>query len=168
MAVQDRILAGRVAGIFGVQGWIKLLSFTDPRENIFSYKPWWLSIDGAWRQFELEGQRRQGKGLVAKLKSVDDREAARDLIGAAIEIPASQLPALPEGQFYWAQLLGLKVVNLTGQELGKVTGLIETGANDVLILGDKTLIPFLWKSVITRVDLRLGVIEADWQPDDDG
>lgn len=163
----DSVILGRVTGAFGVRGWVKILSYTDPRENIFHYGSWRMRIGEGWQTFELEQGRSQGRGLVAKLDTVDDRDAALRLMGTAISVSADRLPELPDGKFYWAQLLGLSVVDLQGQEFGRVTALMETGANDVLVLGGarERLVPFIWGSVIKRVDLAQGLIEADWQPD---
>ncbi len=109
----------------------------------------------------------QGKGLVAKLKGCDDRESARDLIGALIQVRRGDLAELEPGEFYWADLLGLKVETLSGTELGAVDNLLETGANDVLVVrGDRErLIPFLQGQVVHDVDLDKQRIRVDWDPD---
>lgn len=164
----EAVTLGYVSGVFGVRGWIKIHSYTDPRENILEYSPWRVCLDGQWRTYKLEDGRSQGRGLVAKLASVDDPDAARALAGAVIAVPAGRLPALPDGKFYWSELLGLRVVTLDGRELGQVTGLMETGANDVLVLGGKPdrLVPFLWERVVQRVDTAAGLIVVDWQDED--
>lgn len=162
-----RVAVGRIAGVFGVGGWVKIYSYTRPRETILRYNPWQLCIDDVWRERRLVEGRRQGNGIVARIAGCEDRDAAAALVGAEIAIAAAQMPALPEREYYWADLEGLRVVNLAGRELGRVSHLFETGANDVLVVrGERErLIPF-GKDVIHEVDLDAGVLRVDWDIDD--
>jgi 16S rRNA processing protein RimM len=162
-----RITIGRVIGLFGVGGWIKVYSHTRPREAILNYSPWQMAIDGAWRQLDLAEGRLQGKGIIAQLKGYGDRDAAASLVGADIAINVSQLPAAGAQEYYWAELEGLRVVNQAGETLGQVSYLLETGANDVLVVqGERErLIPFA-KGVVQRVDRQAGVIYVDWDAED--
>lgn len=157
---------GRITGLFGVQGWVKVFSHARPRETIIDYSPWFVKTAEGWREMVVEDGRAQGKGVVAKLKGVDDRDQASQLIGADIEIKFSQLPPPSKGEYYWAQLVGLEVVTLAGQSLGKVDHLVETGANDVLVVrnGKERWLPAT-ASVIRKVDLEAGVIRVDWDAD---
>ncbi|MCR4347433.1 MAG: ribosome maturation factor RimM [Sulfuricaulis sp.] len=157
---------GRITGLFGVQGWVKVFSHARPRESIIDYSPWLVKTAGDWRELVVEEGRAQGKGVVAKLAGVDDRDQASQLIGADIEIKFSQLPPLLKGEYYWTQLVGLEVVNLAGERLGKVDHLVETGANDVLVVlnGKERWLPVTAK-VIRGVDLEAGVIRVDWEAD---
>ena len=157
---------GRISGLFGVQGWVKVFSHARPRESIVEFSPWLVSIDGAWREFEVEDGRAQGKGVVVKFVGVDNRDQASPLIGADIAIKFSQLPPLSKGEYYWAQLVGLEVVNLAGQRLGKVDHLLETGANDVLVVsnGKEHWLPAT-SNVIREVDLDAGRIRVEWDAD---
>ena len=161
------IVIGEVVGVHGVRGWIKVRSRTRPRENIFHYRPWALAVGAATRCFQPRECRRQGKGLVARLDGIADRTAAADLIGAEIRIDGGQLPPLPPGEHYWHELLRLDVVNLAGRKLGRVTGIEETGANDVLVVegGRRRLIPWVREVYIREVDLAGGRIVVDWQAD---
>ncbi len=161
------VLLGRIAGVFGVRGWVKVFSHTDPIENILDYSPWLLGIDGGWREYPLAEGKRHGKGLIARLTGCDDRDQALLLNGCEIAVPRSRLPDLREGDYYWSDLEGLGVESLDGRKLGTVSHLFDTGANDVLVVkGDKErLIPFVWDHVIKRVDLEAGVIQVDWDPD---
>jgi 16S rRNA processing protein RimM len=164
---RDTVVVGTVSGLFGVQGYVKLYSYTDPPEGIFAYRPW-LIVRGARRQrVELEDGRRHGKGLIAKLEGCDDRDAAALLVGAQIEIDKSQLADLAPGEYYWADLIGLRVLGADGSELGVVERLLETGANDVLVVkGERErLIPFLPGRVVSAVDLERGELKVDWDPD---
>ncbi len=121
---------------------------------------------GAWAPLRVLDGRSQGRGLIARLEGCTDRDQAHALIGAEIAIDLAQLPALGAGEYYWAQLEGLRVVNLQGVELGRVSHLLETGANDVLVVkGEREhLIPYIG-AVIRAVDTEAGLIRVDWDPD---
>lgn len=162
-----RILLGRIVGVFGVEGWVKIHSFTEPRENIFSYRPWRLRLGGEERVVAEPHGRTQGQGLVARLPEVADRDQAAALNGAEIWIERSQLPKARAGEIYWADLEGLRVVTLDGVELGTVSHLFSTGVNDVLVVkGDRErLIPYQVGGAVENVDLEAGVIRVDWDPE---
>lgn len=162
------IVVGRVSGLYGVRGWVKVFSHTQPRENILTYATWYLHKQGAWVANDLETGRVQGKGVVAKLKGCDDRDAAAALMGCDIAIRREHLPQAAPGEYYWADLMGLEVVNLDGVCLGVVDHLMETGANDVLVVqkdGEERLIPFVQEQFVKGVDLDAGVITVDWDPE---
>lgn len=157
---------GRIGGLFGVKGWVKLLSYTEPRTALFDYQPLYLAEGDNWRPIELEQSQSHGKGLIAKLAGVDDRDTAAALSGREIAIHREQLPSPASGEYYWADLQGLRVVTVDGVELGRVDHLFSTGANDVLVVrGERErLIPFLRDQVIHGVDLDAGTIRVDWDP----
>jgi 16S rRNA processing protein RimM len=157
---------GRITGLFGIQGWVKIFSHARPREAIVEFSPWLVETGGEWREFEVEEGRTQGKGVVVKLAGVDDRNQASQLIGADIAVRFSQLPPLSKSEYYWAQLVGLEVVNLAGQRLGRVDHLLETGANDVLVVrnGKERWLP-VTSNVIREVDLEAGRIRVEWDAD---
>jgi len=136
-------------------------------EQLLAYSPWQLGRGSGWQPYVLEAGRAHGPGLVAKLARVEDREQARALVGANIAVERSQLPALTDDEYYWTDLVGLGVVTRDGRELGQVTGLMETGANDVLVVGGERerLIPYIPGQVVLRVDTRAGRIEVDWDPE---
>ncbi len=165
LSEDNKLIVGRIHGLFGIQGWVKILSYTQPRENILQYSPWYLGRSGQWQSIELVGGRRQAKTVIAKLRGIDDRDLAAGLLGAEVAIHQAQLASLPEGEYYWMQLVGLRVVNLKGNDLGVVDHLLETGANDVLVLkGDaEILIPFVQDAVVKAVALDKGVITVDWE-----
>ncbi|WP_456404810.1 ribosome maturation factor RimM [Thiolapillus sp.] len=163
----DRLVTlGRISGIHGVQGWLKIFSDTRPRENILKYSPWYLQRNQRWEKWIPVTGRRQGKLVLAKLQGCNDREAARELMDAEIAVQRAQLPKAKD-EFYWADLEGLQVITQQGVELGKVSHLFETGANDVLVVrGDRErLIPWIWKQVILDVDLEQGRMIVDWDPE---
>lgn len=163
----NRIVLGRVTGLFGVRGWVKVFSNTQPREGIVKYSPWQLRLGDEWRSFVVADGQAQGKGVIARLEGVDDRDAAAALMGADIAIWREQLPPPEEGEIYWADLEGLAVETVEGRTLGKVSYLLETGANDVLVVqGERErLIPFVREQVVKEVDLQGGRIVVDWDPE---
>ena len=166
-APDDIIVLGEVVGVHGVRGEIKVYSATRPRENIFDYSPWRLEGSAESQLRALIRGRRQGKGLVAQLEGIDDREAALSLRGSQIGVLRSQLPALDDEEYYWADLQGMQVMTRQGVNLGIVTGLMETGANDVMVVrGDRErLIPYVPDQYVVSVDATAGVLEVDWDPE---
>lgn len=160
------VTLGKIVGVFGVKGWVKVFSETRPREQIFKYSPWLLVVNGDEFEVEVLEGRQQGKGLIASLKGYTDCEDARKLIGSEILVSQESLPKTGKNEYYWSQLTGLNVVNLQGIELGKVVNLFETGANDVLVVkGEKErLIPFTEFAVID-VDIDSNNIVVDWDED---
>ena len=164
---RKRIVIGKVGGPFGVKGWIKLLSWTEPREEIAGYSPWHIRQGEGWKEWKVAEFRPHGKGLAAKLVGLDDRDQAAALMGAEIAVWRDELGEPEPGQYYWADLIGLEVQTGQGQGFGKVDGLMATGANDVLVVkGERErLIPFIQGQVIKSVDLDAGIITVDWDPD---
>lgn len=163
----DVLIVGRINGLYGVRGWLRIFSYTDPRENIVEYSPWLIGAEGSWRSVEVEDGRAQGKGVVVKLVGCDDRDMAAQLIGQDVAIRRDQLDSLDSGEYYWVDLEGLRVVTVSGVELGVVDHLFETGANDVVVVrGERErLLPFVQGDVIRKIDLQHGVMEVDWDPD---
>lgn len=165
----ERLVAlGHVTGVHGLQGWIKVHSDTSPRENIAIYTQLLLSSGNDWRSWKLSSGRRQGKGVVLKLKGCNDRDQAEALVGARIAVYRDQLPDLESpDDFYWTDLEGLAVETTEGLALGEVDHLFETGANDVLVVrGDRErLIPFIWEQVVIEVDLEGRRMVVDWDPE---
>ena len=164
-----RVLIGRIVGLYGVQGWLKIESWAEPRMRIFDYQPWLLSaVPGVETQFAGAKGRPQGKGIVAQLPGVDDREQAAALIGSDIHVDRAQLPAPAEGEYYWVDLEGLEVVTTEGVVLGRVTHLFATGANDVVVIRDgerERLVPYVMGSYVRSVDLSAGRMVVDWDPE---
>jgi len=156
---------GRVSGLYGVRGWVKIFSETEPREKILTYQPWYLGEARVPRRL-AEG-RRHGKGLVIRIEGCEDRDRAAALVGQEIAIPRDQLPPAGADEFYWADLEGLSVETLDGISLGRVSRLFATAGNDVLVVkGDRErLLPFIWRQVVKDVDLEIGRIRVDWDPD---
>ncbi len=167
-AIERRVLLGKIVGLFGVDGWVKVESYTEPRVRIFKYLPWSLKTGAGEIQVTQVQGRAHGKGLVALLPEVEDRDAAQVWIGAEIWVQRSALPKAKRGEYYWADLEGLDVVNLDGVAFGKVSHLFSTGANDVIVVRDgvrERLIPFVLKQFVMEVNLDSARITVDWDPD---
>lgn len=167
----DKLILGQINGIFGVQGWLKIFSYTDPRKNILTYPNWLIKYKGQWQSIKLiEGKSQQGgKTVVAKLAGFDDRDKARELMGADIAILKADLPEADEG-IYWIQIIGSEVINLQNENLGVVTSLVETGAHDVLRVekdGSSILIPYVKDKFVLNVDTEQKTIIVDWSVDSD-
>ena len=163
----DLLVMGRVTAPYGVKGWLRVHAYTEAPENLLDYTPWYLATGSGWRETRpLEG-RPHGKGLVVRLAGCADRDAAAAMAGTDIAVHRSQLPATAEDEYYWSDLIGLQVVTVNGTELGRVDHLLETGANDVLVVRNdrERLVPFVQGEVIRSVDLDAGVIRVDWDPD---
>ena len=171
-SADDLIVVGKIFSVHGVRGEVKVYSFTDPIENLLSYRNWTLRRDGSVKQVELVSGRSTQKDLVAKLKGLDDRDEARLLSGYEICISRSLLPNLTNGEYYWYQLVGLKVIDQLGQLFGKIDHLLETGANDVMVvkpcagsLDDRErLLPYTGQCVL-KVDLAAGEMRVEWDAD---
>lgn len=164
---ETHVIVGRVSGVYGVRGWVRIESYTEPPLNVVQYSPWCLEVRGEWLTVEVTDGRRQGRGVLAAVAGCVDREQARRLVGASISVRREQLPELEEGGYYWADLLGLRVRTSAGVELGTVQRLLETGANDVLVVAGERerLIPFIMGSVVMSIDLERGSMVVSWDPD---
>ena len=171
-STDDLIVIGKIYSVHGVRGEVKVYSFTDPVANLLEYKTWTLRRDGSVKQVELVSGRGSDKFLVAKLKGLDDRDEARLLAGYEICVPRSLFPDLADGDYYWYQLEGLKVIDQAGQLLGKIDHLFETGANDVMVVkpctdsldGRERLLPYTEQCVLS-IDLAAGEMRVDWDAD---
>lgn len=186
------VVVGLVQAHFGVKGWVKVISFTRPSNEILNFENWSFveanrSLKSAGvssrtvlgdtvvecdRTLELLEGRFQGKGLIVRLAGIENRELAESLIGATVVIHRDQFAQLDEGEYYWTDLLGLRVINLEGHEFGTIDHLVETGANDVMVIHKvedngqclEVLIPWVDQYVL-KVDLEKGDILVDWDAD---
>lgn len=163
----ERLVVGKISGIYGVKGWVKIYSWTHPRENILSYPCWQVGGKGKWAEMSLKDGKVHGKGIIAKLENCDTREQAELLMGREVSIFEEDLADLEEGEFYWRDLIGLTVINEQQQELGIVKSLMETGANNVLVVrGDSEhLIPWVMGQFVLDVNLEESTLTVDWDPD---
>ena len=165
MSADKQIALGYISAVHGIKGWVKVRSWTRPMEAILEYQPWLLGEDK--RPVKIIDGRKQGKGLAALLPGFEDREQAATLVGSKIFVGRDQLPATDDDEYYWSDLEGLEVHTTKGEVLGRVERLMETGANDVLVIrGEREhLVPFIQGQYVTRVDLEAGLIEVDWDPE---
>lgn len=165
----ETVIIGKIAGVYGVKGWVRLRSWTQPAEQIFTYQPWLLVSDSGAEKHRckvLEYRSHSGQ-FVINLEGIADRDEAAKLNDYRIEVEKDRLPTLPDNEYYWTDLVGMQVVNLAGEDFGKVSNLLETGANDVLVInGDRQrLVPFVQGQIVTVVDQEAGKITVDWDAD---
>ncbi len=158
---------GRISGLFGVRGWVKVYSYTEPREAVLNYDRWLLGRKDGWQEATVAEGQRHGKTIIARLDGYVDRDQAAGLVGADIGVPREAMPQTEGDQYYWSDLEGLKVLHRDGTELGKLAYLLETGAHDVMVVQgeQERLIPFVLDEVVLGVDLDKGEIEVDWEWD---
>jgi 16S rRNA processing protein RimM len=167
MSAGKRVILGKVGAVFGVRGWVKLWSYTDPPANLLEYNELELGQSGSWAPARLVEARPHGEALVGRFEGVEDRDGAAALVGAELAVAREALPPPGEGEYYWTDLVGLEVINREGVHLGRVREMMATGANDVMVVeGDRErLVPFLPGHWVDRVDLAGGRIVVDWDPD---
>lgn len=169
------LVVGRITTVFGVRGWVKVFSYTQSIETLFDYQPWWINGAKGWQQVVVDDWKRHTDGLVVHIKGVDDRDVARAWCNQDICVDKSQLPDLSGEDFYWYQLEGLAVISyFEGREtrLGVVKSLLETGANDVLVIAGDTdsidreerLIPYV-DQFVTKIDMATQTIDVIWDPE---
>jgi 16S rRNA processing protein RimM len=173
--VQGTLIVGRISAVFGVRGWVKVMSFTEQASKIFDYQPWLVDRNGRLESIQVDEWKNHGDGLVVRLKGIDDRDVARSWCLKDIRVDISLLPKLSDSEFYWHQLQNLVVYNHfedSVERLGVVSSLLETGANDVIVVkGDaesidrrERLIPYL-KQYVLKIDLGAQRIDVTWDPD---
>ena len=175
-----RVVLARIGKVHGIKGWLRLHAYTESPEALLGYKQFQVSPDSQGGQdsqnssLEMDASRQQAGGvLLAHFKGYDAPETARTLSGLELTVAADALPPLEVGTYYWHQLQGLRVVNGQGQDFGIVERLLETGANDVLVVQPdahsiddrQRLIPYLPGQAVTAVDLKAGSLTVDWEAD---
>jgi 16S rRNA processing protein RimM len=167
------LVVGKVGAPYGVKGWVKITPYTDETDGIFDYQPWLIEQGSGQTVVEIEEWRRHSNGIIAKLAGVDTRDDAEAIKNLDIKIEETTLPSLAEDEYYWRDLVGMKVVTDKGYDMGTVKELFETGANDVLLVkanlndafGKKErMVPYLVDSVILSVDSDAKTVTVDWDP----
>lgn len=175
-SLESHFVIGEIAGVYGVKGWVKVKSFTQPADNILKYLPWQVKAGEELRDLDVDAHQLRSQGLLIHVRGIDDRDGASGLVRELLYAPTDALPELSADEFYWQQLLGLVVISVYGGReipLGKVASLFETGANDVLVVqGDngsidksERLIPYVPGQFVQRIDLDAGIIWVDWDPE---
>ncbi len=166
-AQRDRKLVplGIICGVYGLKGWIKVHSWTRPREAILNYQPWLVGKEQ--KPVRISEGRLQGKRVVALLQGSVNREQARDQVGLEIAVVREQMPEPATGDYDWTDLVGLSVVTKDGAQLGHIERMMETPAHDVMVItGERErLIPFVWGQFVIGVDLDAGHLVVDWDPE---
>ena len=173
VASGKKLVLARIGKVHGLKGWLRLNSFTSPPDNLLEYKKFMVKQGGQERPLELTEYRQQADKLLGKFAGFDVPETARELTGLDLYLRSDELPALEEGEYYWHELQGLSVSNLQGQRYGTIVKLLETGANDVLVVRPDTdsvddrerLIPYIAGSVVKNIDLQQGAMTVDWEID---
>jgi 16S rRNA processing protein RimM len=160
------VILGRITAPYGVKGWVRVRPDSESTASLLRYRSWWVGDGESWRERDVAASRVQGTAVVALLAGCGDRDAAAALRGKHVAVARSVLPETAANEYYWTDLIGLQVVNVPGEELGAVARILETGANDVLVVhgARERLIPFV-ATVIREVDLAKGVIRVDWGAD---
>ena len=166
MKDDKKIYLGKITGVHGIKGWLKIQSFSSPPENIFNYPSWIINKQGKEDFYSIENKRKQNNKILVKLKKIDDRTTAESLIDSKIQILRSDLPKLSNEKYYWADLVGLSVLNSKEKAIGKIESLIETTANDVMVINslenERILIPFVMHKIIKEVNIQLSYVKVDW------
>jgi 16S rRNA processing protein RimM len=165
---KPKVIVGRIGGAHGLRGLLKIMSYTRPKENIFTYSPWLIHVNDTWREIEIEESQQRGERLLVKIPGIENPEDARVYMDCDIAITREQLPALEEGEYYWHDLIGLEVFNQDEISLGKISKITETGANDVLVISKDSenkkniLIPLVMDVYVKQVDLIAGKMHVEW------
>ena len=169
----DELVVGAINGVYGIKGWVKVYSYTSPLDQILTYQPWILRKGTKQKALKIADGKAHGKGIIILPEGFETRSDAESLIGYEIRINRSQLADLPEGEFYWLELQGMTVINEANVVLGEVKEIIETGANDVLVVASneasvddrERLVPLVMDQVVLRVDTAVREIRVDWDAD---
>lgn len=167
MQSHDVVIVGRIGRPYGVRGWVRITSYTEPPGNLLAYEPWLIEDRERWRPIRPDTVESHGDGFVAQLAGVTDRSAAAGFAGRRLAVDRATLPRLDEGEYYWRDLEGLAVWR-SGEMLGSVDHLIDTGAAPVLVVHGESgeiLIPFAGEHVVD-VSLAEGRIEVNWHEGD--
>lgn len=160
---QRWVVLGLISAPYGVRGWVRVKSYTQDPDGLARYPTWWVEARGQWHPVRIESYRRHGRVSIAKLEGCADRTRAETYTGCRVAVPRSALPEPGDGEFYWVDLIGLRVENLEGVLLGEVTGILETGAHPVMRVAAERerLIPLV-AAIARDVDLEQRVIRVDW------
>lgn len=166
-ASSDWIVVGRFGRAHGIKGLISVHSFTEPPANLLNYTDWHAYITKHWQPVTILRSEVNQKSILVQIEGYPEREQVAHLANVEIAINSDQLPLLKAGEYYWHELIGMQVVNQQGQFLGRVTEIMPTGANDVLVVeGEKHyLIPYLPGQFILDIDVSQAIIRVDWDID---
>ena len=163
----DWVIIGRFGRPHGIKGLLTVISFTEPRDNISSYTDWHANINHQWQPLKLLHLEMNNKSILTQVEGNQDRDAVARLTNIDIAVKRHQLPSLQQGEYYWHQLVGMRVVTQEGTALGTVTEMMSTGANDVMVVvGEKRhLIPYLPGTAVIEINDTQRLITVDWDVD---
>ncbi|RUR07062.1 ribosome maturation factor RimM [Legionella sp. km772] len=164
---EDWVIVGRFGRPHGIKGFITVYSFTEPSDNILSYSDWHVFLNESWQPIKLLSVQVHNKTIVAQIEGFPERESVARLTNIEIAIYKDQLVPLAPGEYYWHQLIGMKVINQQDQIFGQVVEVMPTGSNDVLVVqGEKRhLIPYLPGQFVIEIDAQSSTIIVDWDMD---
>lgn len=159
------VTLGRISGAYGIKGWVRIRSYTERRDDIGRFTDWILEKRDLKRRVAVVSSKLHGQDVVAKLEGIDDRDAARELAGSAVMVERAALPVCGPGEYYWADLEGLSVRTVRGEELGTIDHLLAMPAHDILVLAGTParMIPFVAGTIVKRIDLDAGVVIVEWE-----
>ncbi len=159
-------ILGRFGAAHGVRGWLYLNSFTDPIDNIFNYPKWLVQHCDQWQTLHVEQKKIHNEKCLVKIQEINDRELARQYTHNNIAIPRTSLAPLADGDYYWQDLIGTKVITQEGISLGTIQSLMATGSNDVLVIigTRKHLVPYI-DDILIKIDITKKEMIVDWDPD---
>jgi 16S rRNA processing protein RimM len=168
---KDLVVMGRIVAPYGVFGWLKIIPDTEIFDTLLDYKTWWIGKDSEWRELKLESAKVHNDVLLVKLQGIEERDGAFTCKGKLVAVPRASLPELSNEEYYWSDLIGLDVKNQLDVDFGKITDVLETGANDVIVVSgqDATgkrerLIPFTAQTIL-EVSLEKQTMLVDWDED---
>lgn len=161
------ITIGQLGKTYGIQGWLKVNSFTDPIDNLLDYSPLYYKQGEQWVTLPITDMRLHANSIVAHIEGYDTPESARLLTGTELAIHRSQLPKLAKDEYFWCDLIGMQVLTSNGVDLGKVDSLLRTGSNDILVVkgAKEHLIPLVRDHYVMKIDPTLQQIIVDWDPE---
>lgn len=164
--MSDKVILGKFGAAYGVRGWLHLISYTDPIDNIFNHTEWLVNHRSQWETLHVEHGKTHGKGLIVKIQKINDRELAREYTNDQISVPHDALPELAEDEHYWKDLIGAIVITENGITLGIVKDILATGANDVFVVAGERerLIPYT-NDVVIKIDKTKKEISVNWDPE---
>ncbi|UNB92174.1 MAG: ribosome maturation factor RimM [gamma proteobacterium endosymbiont of Trioza apicalis] len=166
--IKKPLIIGKICSPHGILGWQKVISFTQKIENLFKYQPWYIKKKLKYKILKLERWKYFNKNLIIKLKNINNRNIAKLFTNCKIIINYSQLPKLNDGNYYWKDIIGCKIININNYKIGKIIEIIETVCNNVLVvinLKKKYFIPFIYNKIIKNIDLINNIIKVDWNID---
>lgn len=163
------MLIGKVGKPYGILGWITIFSFTERKEKIFDYLPWFFLKQERWIKIQLQGWKKHKNNFIIHVHNVSDRSQSSEFTNSNIIISKHKLPKLKKNEYYWNNIINYQIFNTNQCYLGKVISLIRTQYNDILVVKNqlkicknKILIPFIEKKIIKNIDTKHQVITVKW------